>query len=113
MYGLVLKEELEMVGGEVGEGKREADGVGEEHRRKQMDGNAGDWMVVEAVVNSGVKDEDLQLVGKLCEFWQGMHFPDEEWMPSVSPFGEVTWSSTVNYSSIDYCPYKEALISRI
>lgn len=30
-------------------------------------------------------------------------------MASVSPFGDITWSNMVNYSVVEYCPYKEEI----
>jgi hypothetical protein len=46
------------------------------------------------------------LIGNIEMFWKNKNFNEEEWAPSVSPFGDVMWSSTVNNSSIKYCPYR-------
>ena len=78
-----------------------------------MQQHNSDWMVLEAVHNVPMTVPHLVLLEHLEWFWASMNFREEPWLPSVSPFGEVIWSSNINNKSIDFNPYKLQLTNII
>lgn len=53
------------------------------------------------------------LIEHIDKFWDCLNFKDEAWCPAISPYGEVVWSSNVNFKSISFNPYRAKLTNLI
>ena len=68
-----------------------------------------DWMVLEGIKNTTMTPQAFILAEIIEQFWDSLDFKEEPWCPAVSPYGEVVWSSNVNYKSISFNPYRSKL----
>ena len=55
-----------------------------------------DWMVLEGLRNSPIQPYSYVLLEHIEKYWSSLDFKAEPWCPSISPFGQVIWSSNIN-----------------
>jgi hypothetical protein len=70
-------------------------------------------MVLEGIKNTPITQETYILAEQIERFWDSLDFKDEPWCPAISPYGEVVWSSNVNYKSINFNPYRAKLTNLV
>lgn len=72
-----------------------------------------DWMVLEGIKNTPIVPQAYVLIEHIEKFWDCLNFKEEAWCPAISPYGEVVWSSNVNFKSISFNPYRAKLANMI
>jgi hypothetical protein len=87
--------------------------ISKKKKKKQVakDEQVSDWMVLEGMKNCPINSYNLVLLEYIERYWNSLDFKAEPWSPSISPFGEVLWSSNINEKSMSFNPYKPKLTS--
>lgn len=81
--------------------------------KKSNELGRNDWMALEGIKNSDMGTENAVLIEDILEYWAGLNCKEDNYVPAISPFGEVVWSSTINERTINYCPHSEILKTMI
>lgn len=78
-------------------------------KANRLSQSVNDWMLVEGLVEADVPQESYILAEQVEVFWRKRNFAEENYTPSVSPYGEVLWSHNITGSCLERCPYKTEL----
>lgn len=91
-----------------------AEDKGKEKDTKNLKSNQTcDWMILEGIRNTPIDPANYMLAENIEAYWDSLDFKFEPFCPAVSPYGEVVWSSNVNYKSITFNPYRSTLTNII
>lgn len=66
-------------------------------------------MALEAMHCVNISEAEYPLIERFLKYWGSLNYREEIFLPAISPFGEVAWSSAINQKAVQFCPHSATL----